>query len=284
MKDNFRIIVAVFFLVLGSAEVHAASQAVLHPEDRLVKTGEEVMLRVRLMSGGLGFLQRPVSGERVEFFLGERILGQALTDGNGWGVRRFKPSEEGTITVGVQLPETARFKAAPVDLILSVIPPSTPLLLVHLSTTRTPSLPPAVPFSPAPVPEPMEGAVEDLEALSEDFQLVYLETGSENLTPRFREWVFGQGFPDAPLFVWPAPGPPEAAKGIIKDRIGGLKEAGWINFEAGVTRAAPIAEALKELNIKSVMMVEEDQDAEEIPEGVKTVTAWKNLSAFLRGR
>lgn len=271
------------FLWFPSPAGSGQSKALLIPRDQLVRSGHSVYLQVRIISGGLTFFQKPISGERVEFVLDDTVIGQSLSGGDGLAVRRFKPTETGLQIVTVRLAGGSRYDAEPVELLVSNVPADTPILLVHLSSTKTPGEPPAVPFSPAPTSEPMVGSVETLEALSEKVQLIFLETGSERLLPAFRDWLNGQAFPDAPLFVWSLSGSPENRRAGFLEKIEELKEEGWRNIRGGVTRSTDEAAAFAEAGITAILMMDEGEEPEVSGEVVR-VTAWDEVPGVLKKR
>ncbi|HEY5648109.1 MAG TPA: hypothetical protein VLB09_04935 [Nitrospiria bacterium] len=249
--------------------------------DQLAKPGEDLHLQVRLVTGGLAFFQRPISGERIDFLVGDEVMGQSLSGGNGLAVRRYKPETNGLQIVTVRLAGGGAYQAEPADIMVSVIPPETPILLVHLSSTKVPEEPPAVPFSPSPTSDAMVGSIETLEILSENHQLVYLETGTERRLPGSRGWLVDQGFPDAPLFTWSLSGPPENRKEAFLEKIEELKAEGWRNIRGLVTRFPGEADAVSGAGMKGVLMLDEDDDVE-VGAAVVRVTSWDDVPVALK--
>jgi hypothetical protein len=264
-----------FFLVLLPAPpVSARSSASIIAFDQLVQPDRSVRLAVRLVTGGLSFVRHPISGERIEFILEGRSLGQTLTGGDGMAVKPFMPSKPGLYLIAVRLVENPRYEADAVELNVACRNASHPILPVTLSSVRSPSRPPAVPFSPAPSSEAMPEAARILVKLSERYQLVYLETGDEALGSEVKDWLARQEFPPAPLFVWPLPGESDAQAERFAERFQSLRDEGWKNIPAGITRSAGEAEGLIKMKVKAIVLVEEDDDIK-LPETARKVTDWK---------
>ncbi len=274
--------VLLFFLVLlPSPPVSARPSASIIAFDQLIQPNQPVRLSVRLVTGGLSFVRRPISGERIEFLIEDRSLGQTLTGGDGMAVKRFTPSKPGLYVITVRLVENQRYEADAAELVVACRNNSDPILPVSLSSVRIPSNPPAVPFSPAPSSEAMPAAAEVLSKLSDRYQLVYLETGDEALGPDVKDWLARQEFPPAPLFVWPLPGEADQRAERFAERLQEVRNEGWANIPAGITRSATDAEGLIKMKVKAIVMTEEDDDIE-LPKTAKKVTAWKAVPLLLK--
>jgi hypothetical protein len=261
--------------------VSARSSASIIAFDQLAQPNRPVRLAVRLVTGGLGLVNRPVSGERIEFLLKDRSLGQTLSGGDGMAVKSFVPPKPGLYNITVRLIENPRYEAGPVELSIACRNSSVPILLVTLSSVRIPGPSSSLPFSPTLPSDAMPDAVKVLSGLSKPYQLLYLETGDEALIPETKDWLAHQGFPPAPLLAWPMPDETERRTERFVERVQEVRDAGWKNISAGITRSPAEAEALSGLKIKAVVMAEED-DENEKPEGAKIVTSWKTVPAALK--
>lgn len=261
-------------VLLPALPVSARPSATIIAFDQLIQPNQSVRLSVRLVTGGLSFVRRPISGERIEFLIEDRSLGQTLTGGDGMAVKRFTPSKPGFYVITVRLVENPRYEAEPDDLIVACRKDSDPILLVSLSSVRTPGNPPAVPFSPAPSAEAMPEAAKILSKFSDRFQIVYLEMGDESLRPGAKDWLDRQSFPSAPLFIWPLPGEAERRMEAFSERLKELRSEGWKNIPAGITRSTADAEGLVRLKIRAIVMAEEDDEIE-LPKTAGKVTDWK---------
>jgi len=264
-----------------SRAVSARPSASIIVFDQLSRPNQSVRLAVRLVTGGLSFVRRPISGERIEFLVGDRSLGQTLTGGDGMAVRTFTPDRPGLYRIAVRLVENPRYEAEPDDLIVACRKESHPILLVSLSSVRTPGHPPAVPFSPAPSAEAMPEAAKILAKLSDRFQIVYLETGDESLRPGVKDWLDRQSFPPAPLFIRPLPGEAERRMEEFSEWLKELRSEGWRNIPAGITRSSEDAEGMARRKIKPIVMAEEDDEIE-LPRTARKVTEWEAVPPLLK--
>ena len=274
--------VVLFLLVLLPAPpASARPSASIIAFDQLIRPNQSVRLSVRLVTGGLSFVRRPISGERIEFLIEDRSLGQTLTGGDGMAVKRFTPSKPGLFVITVRLVENPRYEADAAELVVACRNASNPILPVVLSSVRTPSQPPAVPFSPAPSSEAMPEAAQVLSKLSDRYQLVYIETGDETLGPDVKDWLARQDFPPAPLFVWPLPGEAGRRAERFVERLQEVRDEGWKNIPAGITRSTADAEGLARMKIKAIVMAEEDDEIE-LPKGATKVTSWKAVQSLIK--
>ncbi len=274
-------LIVLFLLAVPPSPVLARPSASIIPFDQLSQPNQAVRLSVRLVTGGLSIVRRPISGERIEFMLEGRSLGQTLTGGDGMAVKSFTPSKPGFYLITVRLMENPRYNADEAELYIACRMVSDPILPVTLSSVRTPSQPPAVPFSPAPSSEPMPGAAKILVKLSERYQLIYIETGDERMGSDVKDWLALQEFPPAPLFIWPLPGETEGRADRFVEKLRELRGDVWANIPAGITRSTADAEGLARMKIPAIVMAEED-DKIELPKTAQKVTSWKAVPSFLK--
>lgn len=261
--------------------VSARSSALIIPIDQLTQPGQPTYLEVRLRTGGFSFIQRPISGELVEFLIGDQVIGRSLASGRGIAVRKFTPTEPGLYVVTVRLVENPRYEAESVELIVACRKHSDPILLIHLSSVKDPADPPEIPFLPSPIQEAMPEAARILTELSKTRQLLYFDSGKEKLLPEQKIWMVDEDFPQAPLMAWDLSGGASAHTDRLTDRLDALKAEGWKNLSAGISRSALDAEVFIAQGIRAIVMAEEGDDPE-LPEGVGVVTNWTEIPAALR--
>ncbi|MBI3610236.1 MAG: hypothetical protein HY204_05990 [Nitrospirae bacterium] len=269
------------FLIIPAGNVSARPSAAIIAFDQLVRPHRPVRLEVRLVTGGLSLVRRPISGERIEFLLNDRSLGQTLTGGDGMAVKSFVPEKPGLYVITVRLVENPRYEADAAELYVACRTGSYPVFPVLISSTRTPSKPPAIPFSPVPSSEAMPEAAKVLAQLSNRYQILYIEAGNEALLPETREWLASQDFPSAPLFTWRLPGESAGRDERFVERLQDIRDKGFTNIPAGISRSAADAEGLLKMKIRAIIMAEEDDD-QELPKGAKKVTAWKAVPPLLK--
>jgi hypothetical protein len=279
--SRFRFIIIGLVLFLFSVNVVSArSSASIIAFDQITHPNQPVRLAIRLVTGGLSLVHRPISGERIEFILKDRSLGQTLSGGDGVAVKSFVPPTSGLYVVTVRLIESPRYEADSAELYVACRKSSVPILFVALSSLRTPVKPPSIPFNPTPSSDAMPEAVKVLSGLSKRFQLLYFETGDEALISETKDWLIRQSFPSAPLFVWSMPNGADRRTEEFVERLQEIRDAGWTNLSAGITRSTEDAEALSRLKIKAVVMTEEDENVS--LEGSMKVMDWKSVPSVLK--
>ncbi|HET6465550.1 MAG TPA: hypothetical protein VFH55_08095 [Nitrospiria bacterium] len=279
--SRFGLVFVGLFLGLFSVNaVSAQSSASIIAFDQITHPNQPVRLAVRLVTGGLSLAHRPISGERIEFMLKDRSLGQTLSGGDGMAVKSFVPPTPGLYVVTVRLVENPRYEADAAELYVASRKASTPILFVALSSVRTPSEPPSIPFNPTSLSDAMPEAVKVLSGLSKRYQLLYFETGQGALIPETKDWLIHQDFPPAPLYVWPMPNEAERRTEQFVEQLQEIRDAGWTNILAGITRSTEEAEALSSMKIKAIVMAEEDDN--ETLKGSMKVTDWKSIPSVLK--
>jgi hypothetical protein len=280
MSRFHSVVIGLVLLLFSVNIVSARSSASIIAFDQITQPNQLVRLTVRLVTGGLSLVHRPISGERIEFMLKNRSLGQTLSGGDGLAVVSFVPPTAGLYVVTIRIVENPRYEADAAELYVACRKASVPILFVALSSVRTPSEPPSIPFNPTASSNAMPEAVKVLSGLSKRYQLLYFETGDEALIPETKDWLIHQGFPPAPLYVWSMPNEAERRTERFVERLQEIREAGWTNISAGITRSTEDAEALSSLKIKAVVMAEEDEN---VPlEGSKKITNWKSVPSVLK--
>lgn len=281
MQLFFAWVVLLLLMVLPPPVIAARTSASLIAFDQLVQPHHTIQLKVRLVTTGLSLIRRPISGERIEFILKGRSLGQTLTGGDGLAVRHFTPTKPGLYVVTARLVQSPRYEAEPAELIVACQIVSYPIFLVHLSSTKTPGKPPPIPFISTPTASAMPEAATVLSKLSRRYQILYLESGHEALLPAARTDLMDQGFPRAPLFVWRPPGETVSRTDWFTERLQEMKDEGWVNLSAGISRSVLDAEGLTRMKIEAIVMADEDDDLE-LPKGAKKVTNWKAVASVLK--
>lgn len=266
----------VFALPTPSATA-AKTTASLVLFDQWVGTGQSVWLRARLISKAGFILQSMVSGERIEFRVNGQVLGPVLTGGDGLAAARYLPPKTGTYIIKATLVDNPRYEASEVEALLLYGRLGRRVIVVLLDTTQTLQPLPRFPFIPARPPQPMPGAPHVLEELSEEYQLVYIQKGSETRLLEARDWLDKQGFPKAPLFYWRLSAKPESRTRQMMEQLNKLKP--FARLYLGMTRSAADAQAFLSLRMKAVILSEDTEV--EMPEGSKAITGWDNLPLLI---
>ncbi|MBI4714707.1 MAG: hypothetical protein HY760_01960 [Nitrospirae bacterium] len=274
----FTILIAgVLFLstILAPDPSSAQTPARFIPRDMLVTPGEEFWLRIRLESSRILLPSRPGSGERVEFRKGDKLLGTALTGGDGAAALKYRPASAGIQRIQVVLPQGGDYRADPGEIRVAAWARGKPLLFVDLSAIEDlPEQPTPLFGVPTDNPAPRPGGAESLKRLASRYGVIYLVPPDRFL--RVREWLDHHRFPLGPMGVW-------EGSGNLPRR---WTEKGR-NLRGGIAAAPEHAERLHDAGIKSVILLgkpDEDRKGKKKDgrEGFTRVADWEEAAKLLR--
>lgn len=256
----------------------------LSVQDALTVPGRPVMIKARLVQDS--FLNRVgVGGEQLEFLVGGKPIGTAMTGGDGRALLEYTPRMRGNQPVTVRVAGSKRVQSAEASGIVASWERRRPILLVEVAALqeerKTPVLPlpslPGITSSPSPsAPEP--GAAEELKRLTDFyFNVIYLsrsggpEIGADE---DVRTWLRQHGFPSG-LSMTILPG--EAA---LAEKIEDMRNQGWDNLKAGVGRTKEFAEVLVAHRMQVIIVPEPDRG--ELPKKVRVAKDWKEVRRKLQ--
>ena len=126
----------------------------------------------------------------------------------------------------------------------------------------------------------MPESADILSELSNQYQLLYLEFGDEVLLTETKIRLAHEGFPEAPLLVWRMPGEGSGREEVFSERLKELRDAGWEGLRAGISRSVLDAKGFLINKMEAIVIVEENDDIE-LPEGAEAVTSWKDIPVVL---
>jgi hypothetical protein len=267
----------------GAAETVAGQLSV---RDALTAPGRAVRIEARLVHKGL--LGRVgLGGEQVEFLIGDKKAGTAMTGGDGRAILEYTPRMRGTQTVTVRLVTKKRVDSPDATAILASWERRRPILLVDVASLSKESHAPASPVPSLPLalgrrerPEVMPDAAAELKRLTDYFfnviYLVWSDDDEESVRHETREWLKRQGLPIALLMVVK---PGQAALGKWIDS---LRMDGWTNLKAGIGRTRDFAEVLVERRMQAVILPASAKD-EDLPKKAQAVKDWKEVRRKLQG-
>jgi len=268
----FTVLIAGFLFlstILTPHPSYAQAAARFIPQDMLATPGEEVWLRVRLESSRLLMPSRPVSGERVEFRKGDKLLGTALTGGDGTAALKYRPASAGIQRIQVVLPQGGDYRADPGEIRVAVWPRGKPLLFVDLSATEDlPEQPTPLFGVPTDNPAPRPGGAESLKRLDSRYGVIYLVPPDRLL--RVREWLDHHRFPLGPMVIW-------EGSGNLPRR---WTEKGR-NLRGGITASSDAAEAFRREGVRSILLVSRQEKKKEKSEKILKVADWEEVERFL---
>jgi hypothetical protein len=263
------LILCLTFSGAEAAESTSGATARLILQDQWVSEGSPVWLRARLVTGSL--FRSVVSGERVEFKINDRSFGPVLTGGDGVAAARYAPPKRGTYEIKAILADNPRYRAEEARAVLIYGTISRKVIVLSLEAAKTLVKPPPFPLMPPEPPQPMPQAVRVLTELSQKYQLIYIQSGDEAILMTTRDWLSGQDYPKAPVFVWRLSEAEEARTEQLTEELKPFSALG--RFAFGITRSPAEARAFQALGIQAILILEEDEEVE-VPEGVKTAADW----------
>ncbi|HZC68542.1 MAG TPA: hypothetical protein VE201_08005 [Nitrospirales bacterium] len=217
--------------------------------DTIAAPGQRVTLVAELLEDGL-LTHPPLGGEVLLFKEGRRLLGRAMTGGDGRALLSVVPRQVGASTVVVGLAESPRVTASDATTRLFVWDRRRAIVLVSLNAVVARSQPPGLELplqrSVATLPAPEAGAVQALKQLERRAYLIYM-TGRDRLElPELREWTELHRLPRGPIILL-RPGPMSWARELER-----WHREGWTNIRGGIVETAEEAKALTDTKRKAV--------------------------------
>jgi len=165
-------------------------------EDALATPGQQVRVGVRLQKGS--FLSDD-KGEMVRFVLHARLVGQAMTDDEGWATISYTTDMPGDyLFTATCRPGGQADREVQTQVLLAVRPAYTPLCVVDLDKTLVDAGFKHVLGGKA---QPMEMSTRVMDRLAGRYAIVYLTARPEYLELRTRDWLNEHKFPPAPVFL-----------------------------------------------------------------------------------
>jgi len=245
--------------------------------DALTRPDRPVKLEARLVQSGL-FAHAGPGGEQLEFLVGGKKVGTALTGGDGRGFFEYTPRMRGNLSLTVRLVESPRVAAGEGTGTLFSWERRRPILLVEsisvMQSTKVPivPLPPLaagkiLPLSLTPEPD----AADELKRLTEFyFNIIYITkqpgTGeAEDL----RQWLHQHRFPPGPIVAI------QNGEGALSAMIQGLRADGWDNVKAGIGRTREFADVLVTQRLDVVIVP--DAVPGPLPKRAQMVKSWKEV-------
>jgi hypothetical protein len=244
--------------------------------DALTLPDRPVKLEARAVQDGL-LARAGLGGEQLEFLVGGKKVGTAMTGGDGRGFFEYTPRMRGNLRMAVRLVESPRVASAEGEGTLFSWERRRPILLVEAVSlieekapiVPFPSLPGGTPLPVSPTPAP--DAADELKRLTDFyFNVIYVTTHSDTgESDETRQWLRRHRFPPGPV-VAIRPG-----DGAITAMIDGLRVDGWDNVKAGIGRTREFAEALVGLRLDVVIVPELERES--LPKKAQAAKSWKEV-------
>lgn len=267
---------------LLAAEQEKKTSAQLIAYDQIVQPGKKILLRGRLVSQGLLFRNRPISGERVEFLLDGKSLGISLTGGDGVAVREVGSLPPGEHQATLRLKST-QYDIPEVRARLEVWELEPPILLVNLAAAieekegKGPSL-----LESRFEMVPRKEAIRVLKALANEYHLLFFTDKEESRLAEIKSWLASQDFPSAPLLAWKIGSGPATHELVLDEELEALHSAGWTNLKVGIGATVLDAEPFLKAGLKAIILLDEEEDALDLPAGAVKATSWKKVERAMK--
>jgi hypothetical protein len=279
----------------GAAVSDIADQAgqkllpALRASDLLVEAGQEAALEASL---GTGLRKEGLDGKRIQFFLGEQLLGEAGTDGAGTATLKWKVPRKAAdyrIRASLNPADQTQEKVADADIFVAARAKDATLVVVDLDRTVVQSGFFSVLVGTA---KPMPGAAVVLGRLAKDSTIVYLTHRPDFLAPTSKRWLTENGFPPGPALtstmttLLTGSGPYKAA------RLAAVKKT-FPNVLVGIGDKMSDAKIYIENGVRPILMFQPDWSEHEpekfdkladelaaLPDAVQVVSNWQQVAAI----
>ncbi len=238
--------------------VYAESKitAVIVPYDTITSPGIVVWPQAKVITKKFQILERPVSGERLEFFEDDRYLGLALTGGDGIGAIRYTPLSKGIHKIKVRLLSASAYTSQEEEMLIGVWDSSKKLLLVSVDALRERSKEIRFPFigrlKKDAERHPLEHSMDILSDISQRFNIVYLYHGDSSHLSEIKSWLNKNKFPVSPLLIW------NDSTGLINKLITERRS----NIKGVVVTSGEETAIFQKDQIRTLLLVEKKEESE----------------------
>jgi hypothetical protein len=266
-------------ILLGLPVVSAAEKvtAKLFVPDALTRPDRSMKLEARLVRAGL-FAHAGLGGEQIDFLVGGKKVGTALTGGDGRGFLEYTPRMRGNLSLTVRLVESPRVSSVEGHGTLFSWERRRPILLVEVASLMEDTKIPIVPLPPLSADKilalpstPAPDAANELKRLTDFyFNLMYVTRHSgTGESEELRQWLHKHGFPPGPIVAI------QTGEGALTTMIENLRTDGWDNVKAGIGRTREFADVLVAQRLDVVIIPEPDRA--QLPKKAQVAKSWKEV-------
>jgi hypothetical protein len=260
----------------------------IRASDMLVEAGQETVLEASL---GTGLRKEGLDGKRIQFFMGEQMLGEVRTDGAGTATFRWKVPEKPTdyrLQARLSPADQPQEKVADADIFVAARAKDATLVVVDLDRTVVQSGFFSVLVGAA---KPMPGAAVVLGRLARDNTIVYLTHRPDFLATTSKRWLTENGFPPGPVLT-STMGTLLSGSGAYKAaRLAAVKKT-FPNVLVGIGDKMSDAKVYANTGARPILIFQADwseHDPEKfekladelaaLPDSVQVVTNWQQVAA-----
>lgn len=265
-------------ILLVSPVASAADKATtkLFVPDALTRPDRSVKLEARLVQAGL-FAHAGLGGEQIDFLVGGKKVGTALTGGDGRGFLEYTPRMRGNLSLIVRLVENPRVGSGEGIGTLFSWERRRPILLVEVASLVEDTIP-IVPLPSLSIGKTLAlpsmsapDAADELKRLT-DFYFNVMYVGKHSGTDEsedLRQWLHKHRFPPGPIVAI------QTGEGALTTMIEGLRAEGWDNVKAGIGRTREFADVLVAQRLEVVIVTEQDRG--QLPKKAQIAKSWKEI-------
>lgn len=273
------VVVLLSHLLVGPIVISAADKvtATLSVPDALTLPDRPVKLEARLIQQGL-LAHAGLGGEQLEYVVGGKKVGTAMTGGDGRAFFEYTPRMRGNLGMTVRVVESPRVASAEGTGTLFSWERRRPILLVEVTSLMEEPKIPIVPLPPLPGGKtpplsrtPAPDAADELKRLTDFyFNVIYVtnRSGTGELDD-MRAWLHTHRFPPGPIV---SVGSGEAA---LTTMIETLRSDGWDNVKAGIGQTREFAEGLVVQRLDVVIVPEPERG--QLPKKAQVARSWKDV-------
>ncbi|MEP6888656.1 MAG: hypothetical protein ABI945_10100, partial [Nitrospirales bacterium] len=221
--------------------------AKLSVPDALTVPDRPVKLEARLIQQGL-LARAGLGGEQLEYVVGGKKVGTAMTGGDGHAFFEYTPRMRGNLSMTVRVVKSPRVASAEGVGTLFSWERRRPILLVEVTSLMEEPKTPIAPLIPLPPltggktppisSTPAPDAADELKRLTDFyFNVIYVTThSSTGESDDMRQWLHTHRFPPGPIVAI------RTGEGALTTMIESIRTDGWDNVKAGIGRTRDFAE------------------------------------------
>jgi len=268
------IMLLVSLLVSGGVS-HGASKisAALTVRDALTAPNHPARIIARLIQKGM-LAETGLGGESLQLEVAGKVVGTAMTGGDGRAYFEYSPKMRGNVPFTVTLSPSPRVEASKASGLLGVWEHRRPILFIEALALMEESGDPSglsLPIGKKPLSEwkPQPDAAEELSRLAQFYyNVVYLLDHRAEDT-EFRTWLNDHKFPVGVIIQT------NTGTDGLGTLLDDLKKDGWTATKNGIGRSRVFAETLLERRMEVVIVPEPSKG--DTPRKAKTAKNWKEV-------
>ena len=257
----------------GVSEAASKISAVLTARDALTAPNHPARIVARLVQKGM-LTETGLGGESLQLEVAGKVVGTAMTGGDGRAYFEYSPKMRGNYPFTVTLNPSPRVETAKASGLLGVWEHRRPILFIEALALMEEGGDPSglsLPIGKRPLGEwkAQPDAAEELSRLAQFyFNVVYLlDHRAENAA--FRTWLNEHKFPTGVII--------QTNQGTdgLGTLLDDLKKDGWTATKNGIGRSRVFAETLLERRMEVVIVPEPSKG--DTPRKAKTAKNWKEV-------